>query len=299
MSATDILTDINAVEEILQTNLFGNGYCHSGKFSLKDRQNKDLFLFIQFVGMYSAAKFIYDDICNRLIDIFDKYPDYSFVICGYSLGAGIAAILSILFKPIYPSVKCFGIAMPGSVLSKNLADATRHFIFSYVVNVDMITRASIRSLSHLRDRILDALSKTNRNKVQILTMTLAQTLSKRRQAFRSLNSQRPTLLDDPLISTVNDGNLLNTTAELVLTDRPTNEPRAHLILPGTIIHLFSTSRVRLFSNRMSYRAYMSTYDQFSQLIVHPRMWFDHFPASYANALSYVIENYDEILQDVN
>lgn len=31
LSATDILTDINVVEDILQTELFGNGYCHSGK----------------------------------------------------------------------------------------------------------------------------------------------------------------------------------------------------------------------------------------------------------------------------
>jgi hypothetical protein len=31
LSATDILTDINAVENILETELFGNGHCHSGK----------------------------------------------------------------------------------------------------------------------------------------------------------------------------------------------------------------------------------------------------------------------------
>ena len=34
LSATDILTDINAVEDTLNTELFGNGYCHSGKFYL-------------------------------------------------------------------------------------------------------------------------------------------------------------------------------------------------------------------------------------------------------------------------
>jgi hypothetical protein len=30
LSATDILTDINIVEDVLETELFGNGYCHSG-----------------------------------------------------------------------------------------------------------------------------------------------------------------------------------------------------------------------------------------------------------------------------
>jgi hypothetical protein len=31
LSATDILTDIDAVEDILETELFGTGHCHSGK----------------------------------------------------------------------------------------------------------------------------------------------------------------------------------------------------------------------------------------------------------------------------
>ena len=34
LSATDILTDINAVEDVLETELFGNGHCHSGKSQL-------------------------------------------------------------------------------------------------------------------------------------------------------------------------------------------------------------------------------------------------------------------------
>jgi len=42
-----------------------------------------------------------------------------------------------------------------------------------------------------------------------------------------------------------------------------------------------------------------TYNQFSRLIVHPRMWLDHFPASYSTALTDVIENYDKYLQEIN
>ena len=243
--------------------------------------------------MHMAANYIYEDIANRLVEIFKKHPDHSLVICGYSLGAGIAAILAILFKPSYPEVKCYGTAMPGSVLSENLAAATRDFIFSYVVNVDMIARASIRSLSHLRERIIDALNQCQLNKARVLTMTLMHTLAKRRQAFRSMNNRTAALLDDPLTPSLTSPNV---TSQLVITSH--SSEREHLVLPGTIIHLYATSRSRLFSRQMSYRAYMSTYDQFSQLIVHPRMWFDHFPASYSNALGYVIENYDEILREV-
>jgi sn1-specific diacylglycerol lipase len=246
--------------------------------------------------MHSAANYIRDDISERLIDIFVKHPDYTLIICGYSLGAGIASILAILLKSTYPHLKCYGTAMPGSVLSENLALATRHFIYSYVVDVDMIGRASIRSLEHLRDRILDALDKCNRSKIRILTMTLVQTLTKRQQTFHSMNSGTQALISESLLPSLAGTDIDPTISQIVLTNH-SNE-REHLVMPGTIIHLYSTSRVGLFSRRISYRACMSTYNQFSELIVHPRMWLDHFPASYSKALTDVIEHYDQILQEI-
>jgi pimeloyl-ACP methyl ester carboxylesterase len=246
--------------------------------------------------MHTAANYIRDDISERLIDIFNRYPDHKLVICGYSLGAGIASILAILFKPIYPHLICYGIAMPGAVLSENLASATCHFIYSYVVDVDMIGRASIRSLEHLRDRIIEVLDKCKFNKMRVLTMTLVHTLSKRRQAFHSTSSRTQSLLDDPLSPSLTTTGATSAVSQIVITHR--SGERQHLIMPGTIIHLFSTNRVGLFSRRISYRAYMSTYENFSQLIVHPRMWLDHFPASYSTALTDVIENYHQTLEQI-
>lgn len=262
MSAADILTDINVVEDILETELFGIGHCHS--------------------GMHSAAKYIYDDIFTRLANLFVQYTDYTLVICGYSLGAGIAAILSIMLKSTYSHLKCYGIAMPGSVISENLAFATRDFIYSYVVDVDMIARASINSLEYLRDRIIDALNRTNRNKLRILTTTFVRTLTKRRQVFHSTIDTTPS---SPTIE------LNSTVSQIVLTNQSIQ--REPLVLPGTIIHLYSTNRVGLFTRKASYRACLSATKEFNQFIVHPRMWFDHFPASYTTAFTDVIENYQE------
>jgi hypothetical protein len=224
--------------------------------------------------MHCAANYIRDDISTRLIDIFTKYPDYSLVICGYSLGAGIAAILSIIFKSTYPHLKCYGIAMPGSVLSENLTLLTRDFIYSYIVDVDMIGRISIHSLEHLRDRIIDALNKCNQNKLCILTKTLIRTLFKRQQVFHSMNNN-------------------NSNSPMITLNINSINQHEYLVMPGTIIHLYSIDRVGLFTRKTSYRACISSYNQFSQLIVHPRMLFDHFPASYNIALTDVIENYDE------
>jgi sn1-specific diacylglycerol lipase len=250
--------------------------------------------------MHSAANYIYHDIFTRLADAFDTYPDYKLVICGYSLGAGIGAILAILLKSTYPDLKCYGIAMPGSVLSENLAQATRDFIVSYVFHVDMIARSSIRSLSHLRDRIIDALTQCHQNKVRILTTALVETMTHHRTTHEPTASRTSTLLDNEAASvSLSTGRLdfngATTTSQLIVASHPGERPT--LVLPGTIVHLCSTSRMGLTSSRSSYSAFMSTYDQFSQLIVHPRMWFDHFPASYSAALQYVIDNYDAIAHE--
>lgn len=250
----------------------------------------DLFYLLK--GMHTAAIYILDDISTRLADIFTKYPDYTLVLCGYSLGAGIASILAILLKSKYPHVRCFGLAMPGSVLSENLALATRDFIYSYVVDVDMIARASIRSLEHLRDRIIDALHTCNRSKIRVLTMTFAKALTNRRQAFHSMNHQSQTLIDDSLTNSITTADPNSTIAQIALATHP--RERVRLVIPGTVVHLYSTDRVGLFSRKISYRAGITSYNQFSQLIVHPRMWLDHFPASYSTALAAVIENYDQI-----
>ncbi|CAF4491140.1 unnamed protein product, partial [Rotaria magnacalcarata] len=63
-------------------------------------------------------------------------------------------------------------------------------------------RASIRSLEHLRDRIINALHTCNRSKIRLLTMTLVQALTKRRQTFHSMNHQTQTLIDDSLTNSV-------------------------------------------------------------------------------------------------
>jgi hypothetical protein len=153
----------------------------------------------------------------------------------------------------------------------------------------MIARASIHSLEDLRDRIIDVLNKCNRNKLHVLTTTLVRTLTKRREIFHSMNN-KSTSINNTL-------NIDSTISQRILTKNFIK--RESLILPGTIIHLYSTDRVGIFTRKASYHACISSYNQFNQFIVHPRMWFDHFPASYSTALTDVIENYDQNLQNMD
>jgi hypothetical protein len=63
-------------------------------------------------GFLVRAKWIYNDIKRQqvlrsLISLDRQCKDYPLVICGHSLGAGVASILSLMLRPNFPSLQCF------------------------------------------------------------------------------------------------------------------------------------------------------------------------------------------------
>ena len=64
--------------------------------------------------MIKSAKFIINKLENENIleSIFSRYTDYQLVIVGHSLGAGTGAILTLLMKKKYETVKCFAYSPP-------------------------------------------------------------------------------------------------------------------------------------------------------------------------------------------
>ena len=64
--------------------------------------------------MTKSAMFIMDKLEgeNILGSIFSTHPEYSIVIVGHSLGAGTGAILALLMKKKYETLKCFAYSPP-------------------------------------------------------------------------------------------------------------------------------------------------------------------------------------------
>ncbi|CAF0847048.1 unnamed protein product [Didymodactylos carnosus] len=272
LSPADILTDINAVEIAVKTETLGTGYCHS--------------------GMHLAASFIIEDIGNKLDEYFLKYPDYTLVCCGYSLGAGVAAILSILYKSKYPSVKCYGIGMPGSVMSRNLALKTEDFIFSFIVDVDLITRASLSSLEYLRNRIVTALNTCHKSKLTVLTKTLFKTAIKSQRTFYDDQQTIHSAVTQHEIVSMPSEDETTSTTHMIQSPSVIFSQSERLVLPGTIVHLYSTDSITFYTQKISYNARLANYDEFFNIIVHPRMMIDHFPSSYKTGLQDCVENYE-------
>jgi sn1-specific diacylglycerol lipase len=64
--------------------------------------------------MIKSAKFIMTKLEeeNILESIFLRHSDYGLIIVGHSLGAGAGAVLTLLMKKKYETVKCFAYSPP-------------------------------------------------------------------------------------------------------------------------------------------------------------------------------------------
>ena len=101
---------------------------------------------------------------------------YQLIICGHSLGAGVASLLAVILKvrcvvlalsaavlvfqtvcgcssrrpqQWYPNLHCYAYAPPGATMSTQLSDAVSSFITSVVVGKDMVPRLCLSNVHAL------------------------------------------------------------------------------------------------------------------------------------------------------
>lgn len=102
------------------------------------------------------------------------HEGWTLVLCGHSLGAGVATVLSLHLRQMFPSVRVWGIEPPGGLLSAELACACREWTVSTLHGCDLITRLSGPCLLKLRKDLVDALVRCKVNKFSLLArMTCA------------------------------------------------------------------------------------------------------------------------------
>eukprot|EP01080_Neovahlkampfia_damariscottae_P006995 gene6995-11161_t len=124
----DVYTDIN-----FNKTTFQNGFCH--------------------FGLYESAKWFEINLKSHILNFLKHHVDFNFEICGHSLGAGVASILSILWKPEIDNLKCFCFACP-CTLSYELSISCSDFVFNLINSNDFASRLSDISIEKIRQKIL-------------------------------------------------------------------------------------------------------------------------------------------------
>ncbi|XP_058891507.1 diacylglycerol lipase-beta-like isoform X1 [Acipenser ruthenus] len=249
LSLQDALTDLSAdCENLLIEGVCGPCYAHKG---------------IMQAANYIYGKLINDGILNH---VFTIAPEYKLVITGHSLGAGTAAVLSILLRSAFPGLKCYAFSPPGGLLSKPLADYSKEFIVSVVLGKDLVPRLSIPNMEDLKRSILRMVANCNKPKYQILLRCcwyevfggnpddLPTELERRQQrspSYHSLESEHPPLY-----------------------------------LPGRILHIVEEDTTgRSCFSQVRYRAMWSSEALFCSVLISSKMITDHMPDHVLKALN--------------
>lgn len=142
MSLSDMITDLNGQTDKLPIeNCPDDWLCHRG---------------ITRAACHVRTKLLKEHILDRAFncrpDLGSK--DYTLILCGHSLGAGAAAILGILLRPQYPTLKAYLYAPPGGILSLPAVEYTKQFATGIFLGHDCVPRLGIAQLERLRYYVL-------------------------------------------------------------------------------------------------------------------------------------------------
>ncbi|KAJ8793363.1 hypothetical protein J1605_019414 [Eschrichtius robustus] len=275
MSLQDILTDLSAESEPLDLECEVQD-CWAHK------------------GISQAARYVYQRLINDgiLSQAFSIAPEYRLVIVGHSLGAGAAALLTIMLRTPYPQVRCYAFSPPRGLLSKSLCEYSKTFIVSLVLGKDVIPRLSVTNLEDLKRRILRVIAHCNKPKYKILLRGCWYEL------FGGHPEDLPTELDggdltQPLLG---ERSLLahGSPAYSFSSDSPLESPSKYppLYPPGRIIHLEEVGTSGRFScyPAARYSVKWSHESEFSKILIGPKMLTDHMPDILMRALDSVVSD---------
>ncbi|GLT60657.1 hypothetical protein SLA2020_334140 [Shorea laevis] len=100
-------------------------------------------------GLLKAAEWVFDEECEFLRELLERYPSYTLTFAGHSLGAGVVALLvmiavqnrSKLGNIERKQIRCYAIA-PARCMSLNLAVRYANIINSVVLQDDFLPRTT-------------------------------------------------------------------------------------------------------------------------------------------------------------
>ncbi|ELU06110.1 hypothetical protein CAPTEDRAFT_162985 [Capitella teleta] len=236
-------------------------------------------------GILQAARFILNTLNNLqlLHTAFRNHTGYRLVVTGHSLGAGAAAILSILLRPSYPNLACFSFAPPGWLLSLPLARYSEDFVCSVVLGDDIIPRLGMITMEKLKVQILKCVRDSQVPKYRILAGGVWYTFC----GFPEVDDDpRPpaTATDDSnLVSdfrrsyTEESNGMEQALEDAICTSARNQMTLTQLFMPGHVLYIDECIPAGSCWDTPLYQVAWARTEQLDNIIVSPKMLTDHMP----------------------
>lgn len=94
---------------------------------------------------------------NILDRAFVTFPDYSLVVTGHSLGAGVSILLGAKLRQRYSDLRVYAYATPAGLLSRAAAQCTESFAFTIGVGDDFVMRLGVDSIENVRTSLIETI----------------------------------------------------------------------------------------------------------------------------------------------
>lgn len=266
MSLSDMVTDMNGtVDKLPIENCPDDWLCHR--------------------GITRAASYVKTTLLEEhiLVRAFNCRPDlgsqeYNLILCGHSLGAGVAAILGILLRQQYPSLKAYLYSPPGGILSMPVVEYTREFAVGIILGNDTVPRLGVAQLERLRYHTLLSLKSSQKSTGKILAKALCPTC-----CFGTNKvDYDPDKSLDLLYGT--EGRSFDYDG----TKIPFQVQPQVLYVPGKLIHIVKNysfkSKTRRLFNKPIYQAIWTDNETYDRIMISEGMLFDHLPNNLMHAM---------------
>ncbi|CAH1794988.1 unnamed protein product [Owenia fusiformis] len=245
-------------------------------------------------GMIQAACYVKRKLeRDRILDIaFHRGQGYKLVITGHSLGAGAAAILSILLKPQYPDLMCYAYSPPGGLLCQSTAKFTEDFVCSVVLNEDIVPRLGIVTMEKLKVKVLKIIKDCNKPKHKIMTGACTNVICAVTRDNSDDGSTTSLLSSSSRDSPRYDSIVTHFQESLqsaIVNSGQSRVTNQRLWPPGKIFYIEEADKSSSWCGTPSYLPHWAEMEDFSDIIVSPSMIMDHMPDAVSKALDILAE----------
>lgn len=275
LSLKDVITDLTAECDTLDIDGLDNCVAHR--------------------GMLNAARYVKAtlDRLHILDQAFDRAQGAQLVVTGHSLGAGTAALLATLLRPQYPGLICYCFSPP-PILSKCGSDYSSEFVCSVVLGKDLVPRLGIHTMEELKARLLRSIHNCDVPKYKLLVKGVWQMMCG--LDLKSNNDLERSEVTQPLMqgqhhSISYSGSQPNLEVAIHEAERLSEQRRithTPMFLPGRVLQI-SEKESQSCCGIPEYEATWTSPEDYTQVIVSPKMLSDHLPDAVMRALDQLKE----------